>query len=181
LGYQVTQVADEKVPPRPRAASPKVHISQEPAPEKTYPVGVWGAIAAAGFLIVGLTAAVIVSQRGVRPAAPPPNEALAQPPMQAVNNPREPQVILPEEAAAEVQEKERPAAKEKGLRKGRGGAKWDKRNARKKGDALTGRETFGTAVAFARNPREAARSAEAEGKLTFLLHVSGNFEEARFT
>jgi hypothetical protein len=36
-------------------------------------------------------------------------------------------------------------------------------------------------VVFARNPREAARLAAAEQKLTFLLHVSGNFEEARFT
>ena len=43
------------------------------------------------------------------------------------------------------------------------------------------RETFGTAVAFARNPLEAARLARAERKLTFILHVSGNFEEARFT
>jgi hypothetical protein len=43
------------------------------------------------------------------------------------------------------------------------------------------RETFGTAVEFVPNPALAARVAEAEGKLTFLLHVSGNFEEARFT
>jgi hypothetical protein len=42
-------------------------------------------------------------------------------------------------------------------------------------------ETFGTAVQFVRNPQEAARIAGAEGKLTFLLHVSGNFEDARFT
>jgi hypothetical protein len=44
-----------------------------------------------------------------------------------------------------------------------------------------GRETFGTAVGFARNPLEAARIAGEEHKLTFLLHVSGNFEEERFT
>jgi hypothetical protein len=43
------------------------------------------------------------------------------------------------------------------------------------------RETFGTAIEFVRNPREAARLAYAERKLAFLLHVSGNFEEARFT
>jgi hypothetical protein len=49
------------------------------------------------------------------------------------------------------------------------------------GEPPGGRETFGTAVAFARNPREAARAAAAEGRLTFLLHVSGDFEEARFT
>jgi hypothetical protein len=43
------------------------------------------------------------------------------------------------------------------------------------------RENFGTAVEFARNPREAARLAGQERKLTFVLHVSGNFEEAAFT
>ena len=44
-----------------------------------------------------------------------------------------------------------------------------------------GRETFGTAVKFARNPVEAALGAVRERKLTFLLHVSGNFEDAGFT
>jgi hypothetical protein len=43
------------------------------------------------------------------------------------------------------------------------------------------RETFGTSVEFVRNPLEAARVAGQERKLTFILHVSGNFEEARFT
>jgi hypothetical protein len=36
-------------------------------------------------------------------------------------------------------------------------------------------------VEFARNPQEAARMAGVEHKLTFLLHVSGNFEDDRFT
>jgi hypothetical protein len=44
-----------------------------------------------------------------------------------------------------------------------------------------GRETFGTAVAFARNPQQAAKDAGRVDKLTFLLHVSGNFEDDRFT
>jgi hypothetical protein len=43
------------------------------------------------------------------------------------------------------------------------------------------RETFGTTVEFVRNPLEAARVAAQERKLTLILHVSGNFEEARFT
>lgn len=42
-------------------------------------------------------------------------------------------------------------------------------------------DTYGTRVAFARTPAEAAGRAGREGKLLFLLHVSGNFEEARFT
>jgi hypothetical protein len=46
---------------------------------------------------------------------------------------------------------------------------------------VAGRDTFGTAVHFARNPREAAGIARAQHKLTFILHVSGNFEDCRFT
>lgn len=45
----------------------------------------------------------------------------------------------------------------------------------------TDRETFGTAVEFARNPVEAGKLAREERKLSFLLHVSGNFEDAGFT
>ncbi len=42
-------------------------------------------------------------------------------------------------------------------------------------------ERFGTSVSFARNPQEAARIAGRAHKLTFLLHVSGNFEDNAFT
>jgi hypothetical protein len=45
----------------------------------------------------------------------------------------------------------------------------------------TDRETFGTTISFVRNPAEAARLAAQERKLTFLLHVSGSFEDAGFT
>jgi len=37
------------------------------------------------------------------------------------------------------------------------------------------------AVAFARDPMEAARKAREEHKIMFVLHVSGNFEESKFT
>jgi hypothetical protein len=47
--------------------------------------------------------------------------------------------------------------------------------------AQPGKPTFGTAVQFERNPSEAALVAEKEGKLLFLLHVSGDFEESEFT
>jgi hypothetical protein len=43
------------------------------------------------------------------------------------------------------------------------------------------RETFGTAVEFVRSPAEAARVAAQEQKLTFLLHVSGDFDDPEFT
>jgi hypothetical protein len=43
------------------------------------------------------------------------------------------------------------------------------------------RETCGTTVEFARDPTEAALRAKRERKLMFVLHVSGNFEESKFT
>jgi len=46
---------------------------------------------------------------------------------------------------------------------------------------LPGREAFATAVEFVRSPQEAARVAKKEDKLTFLLHLSGNFEDPGFT
>ncbi|HEV2950100.1 MAG TPA: hypothetical protein VGX70_22165 [Gemmataceae bacterium] len=42
-------------------------------------------------------------------------------------------------------------------------------------------ETSVESVEFAKDPMEAARLAREEHKLTFVLHVSGNFEESKFT
>jgi hypothetical protein len=42
-------------------------------------------------------------------------------------------------------------------------------------------ESHGTAVNFVKSPREAARRAGQQEKLVFVLHVSGNFEDAEFT
>jgi hypothetical protein len=39
----------------------------------------------------------------------------------------------------------------------------------------------GTRVRFLINPEQAARQARRQGKLLFLLHLSGNFEDTRFT
>jgi hypothetical protein len=41
--------------------------------------------------------------------------------------------------------------------------------------------THATAVAFLPTPTDAAREARKNNKLTFLLHISGNFEDADFT
>jgi hypothetical protein len=43
------------------------------------------------------------------------------------------------------------------------------------------RQNFQTAIDFVRNPQEAGRIADKQHKLTFLLHVSGNFEDPGFT
>jgi hypothetical protein len=39
----------------------------------------------------------------------------------------------------------------------------------------------GTSVNFVETPAEAARLAKAQQKLVFVLHVSGHFEDPRFT
>ena len=41
--------------------------------------------------------------------------------------------------------------------------------------------SHGTSVEFVDTPREAAKIAKKEQKLVFVLHVSGNFEDPRFT
>lgn len=40
---------------------------------------------------------------------------------------------------------------------------------------------YGTSVDFVDSPKEAAAQAKKVGKLVFVLHVSGNFEDPRFT
>jgi hypothetical protein len=42
-------------------------------------------------------------------------------------------------------------------------------------------DTYGTSVNFMRSPAAAARKAAKEDKLLFTLHVSGNFEDPKFT
>lgn len=44
-----------------------------------------------------------------------------------------------------------------------------------------GQRTFGTSIEWAPSPPEAARRAQAEGKLVFVLHVSGHFENPGYT
>jgi hypothetical protein len=39
----------------------------------------------------------------------------------------------------------------------------------------------GTAIDFVDSPKEAASQAKKAGKLVFILHVSGHFEDPRFT
>jgi len=40
---------------------------------------------------------------------------------------------------------------------------------------------FGTTIEFLDSPKEAAKAAKKDEKLVMLLHVSGNFEDPRFT
>lgn len=47
--------------------------------------------------------------------------------------------------------------------------------------AKCGSSSYGTAVRWSGSPSEAAAKAKADGKLVFILHVSGHFEDPQFT
>ena len=47
--------------------------------------------------------------------------------------------------------------------------------------ASCGNETYGTSIVWSGTPAEAAKKAKQEEKLVFVLHVSGRFEDPRFT
>jgi hypothetical protein len=47
--------------------------------------------------------------------------------------------------------------------------------------SCSARTTHGTTVNFLSTPTEAARKARENNKLTFFLHISGNFEDSDFT
>lgn len=48
-------------------------------------------------------------------------------------------------------------------------------------DKKTDGGCFGTTIDFVDTPKEAAAQAKKDEKLVFILHVSGNFEDPRFT
>jgi len=45
----------------------------------------------------------------------------------------------------------------------------------------TKKGTYGTSLVFADSPAEAAKQAAKENRLMFVLHISGNFEDDKFT
>jgi hypothetical protein len=169
VGYCVTLVVEETIPP----PAPEPRYVSRPRRRRKQALALWAPFAAGGLVIVtlmvGLVAAHLASweplaaEQAVVFVAQPPNMALA----------RGPQVVLPEVPAGKAE-----APRQAQLADDADALVEDRCEDRcEVGD----RETFGTRVAFARNPTEAARTATAERKLTFVLHVSGNFEEARFT
>jgi len=44
-----------------------------------------------------------------------------------------------------------------------------------------GKQSYGTTIEWSGSPSEAAARAKAEEKLVFVLHVSGHFEDPKFT
>jgi hypothetical protein len=179
LGYQVRAVAEETVAPEPPKPPPPAVLPYEPPPRpRVHPLAVWGPCVLGGVVIVGLVflAALTAGPRPLPEVAIPAAEA-PKAPVVVANAPVAPgdieagDVIIPQAAEADAGAKaDAPARPVVPLPAGA-------EDACPPGE----RQRFGTTVEFARNPQEAARLAAGQRKLTFLLHVSGNFEEARFT
>ena len=174
--------------------SPRARRVVGPQPRRPDLRGLWVTLAVGGFFVVlVLFTVVLASMQTWEPARPRPEVAFGNLPVPEVNMPAAVVVIPPEDAAgkpaaaAQVNLPNLPAAngpapaEAKDPRKGPAFPAGDGCDPGKAPAPAGGRETFGTAVAFARNPREALHSAARERKLAFVLHVSGNFEEARFT
>jgi hypothetical protein len=47
--------------------------------------------------------------------------------------------------------------------------------------AKCGKQSYGTTIEWSGSPSDAAAKAKAEEKLVFVLHVSGHFEDPKFT
>ena len=178
VGYKVTMVASETVPVPPSYMS--VARRTKKAPPRTNPYVVGGVIVSVGLVLLTpiLALALMVASR---PAAPPMAQF---------------QVVIPEEiqavdlgAVAAQPPAEKPAPVQE---KPQAAPVVQAKDACPQCDALEdkaladlakppAREKFQTEVEFVRNAQEAARIAKADNKLTFLLHVSGNFEDPGFT
>lgn len=194
LGYRVVLVEEEKGR-QPCLRPPIACDSRKPSSHMMSPHLLWGSIAA-GFLLVTVILIIATLSSGPNKAVSWVSELVREVPL--ATSPEvllpnagasiigcgpmadPPQVILPQgpvvnEAWTTLLEAEVARGPDKGQPNDPVCATLETSRP------LAERENFGTAVSFARNPGEAARSAAQERKLTFLLHVSGNFEEARFT
>jgi hypothetical protein len=182
VGYKVIQVVDEQGPALQRAPVPNVRLRRAPRPSRSRPV--WSAALAGGLGLVLFFVVLVVMGLAMQSSAPPlapvvvaPNVVEVPPPVDVPaggcrmppgwERVAEVNLVADVDPAAEkkVQPEPMPLL--------------DKTAC--KAEPPAGRETFGTAVSFVRNPSEALRIAGQERKLAFVLHVSGDFEDSRFT
>jgi hypothetical protein len=189
IGYRVAVVADEIVPvakpAKPRWDDEPRTIVLPYRPRRRNPVELWIPLGAVGCLVLlpALALMMITSpHRPVQPAGPvaivlPQNIAAQQ--QEAVV----PDAIRAQPVAAQPADLA-PAGNEARLAKNversrdaAGEARPDDAAPRPRPEG----DCFQTAVEFVRNPQEACRLANADDKLTFILHLSGNFEDPGFT
>ncbi len=195
VGYRVVCVADEKIPVDypsrlkqlwEEPARPRTPRRPRPRTSPWAPLAVVGAVLAVVFLPAISMAWLFVSH-----PEPPRARVVMQvqmPGQMAVNGvPAGPQAVIPEAMRAEPAEPEEPRdppPPAKVAARPAAGAEerceqCEAQGAPKK--AAPDADSFQTAVHFVRTPQEAARLAKEQDKLTFLLHLSGNFEDPGFT
>jgi hypothetical protein len=196
LSYQTVEIASAPPVPRRRAAPVKSKLSRWAATPRGQPAVYWWPVAASGLVTLTLMIAVAVTARSGRAASPTelsPAMALAPALDAAAQPPEAPPPLAPESVWADPARAPLPLPDSPLLQLPRGSGcsvpspAWSSRipnllvdlDAGSTATCSTG--NFGTALEFARNPSEAAKIAKRQQKLTFLLHVSGNFEDDDFT
>lgn len=173
VGCRVVQVAEEKTPPRPRADSAEPCLAVRPIRKKSGPpVPAVVLLVLIFFLMTFLSLVSLVALAVSTPT--PPVVVVNDQPGQPMQVGWQQQAFIPAGVAdLPVREKTKePAPENQDLVCDKGDCKV--------GDPKS-KETFGTSVAFVRNPGIASGMAKQQQKLTFVLHVSGNFEDSRFT
>src|SRR5262249_43701632 len=130
----------------------------------------WPAVLIAGgctlLFVVSLTASVLITHRRVEPRPAATSTTVAGTPAKLV--PKKMDLVRP--VQPQVPKKE--AREEKEI------AEDDTEKADDPKDSGPPPcKTYGTSVDFVTSPKKAARWAEQEDKLLFVLHVSGNFED----
>jgi len=166
IGYQVVVVADEQVPVRLKEHRPRQRRWGRP---KGSSLAIWLPIVGFGLLI--LLPVLAFSWVTLSVAPPAQGQVAIIPDDLGVPVKGVAEVQLPVELH-EAQAPAAPLAQEPALAP---------EEPRPKEEALAVRDNFGTAVEFARNAQDAARIAKEQDKLTMFLHVSGNFEDNKFT
>jgi hypothetical protein len=181
LGYRVVVVAAEHTAqPAPRPLLHRLPARTPKTPQRQRPPFIlWASCAAGGALVLALMIGIILVRMAT--ATPDRPVALDTPHLPRVNVPEAPapkaKPPVDNDAPAPVQAK--PVALDGPVNLA--GIAPNEEAPPAIACKVAPRDTFGTTIAFARNPMEANRAATHERKLTFHLHVSGNFEEERFT
>ena len=183
VGYRVVTVADENIPVPRRTRDTDIRLLMRERP-RTSPWAIWLPVAAVALVVFvpALSLAVLLSQARARHEAPVmaavvPQELVVPEGIRA-NAPAEQKADVAAQAEIPAVAPLPPDGKETCL----DCDPFDVANqAKPAGQPRPDREGFDTAVEFVRNPQEAIRLAKQENKLTFILHLSGNFEDPGFT
>ncbi len=191
-------MANRPIVGRPVRFRPPVHRLSRTAPVRR-PVIYWPAVVLAGAVgalfvggvIVGVALhpprtvhpirVALAAPAAVDPAPPLPEDDAAPPPPTASADP----AVSPmnRDDAGRYDPPPPPASRRPGRRPVRGPAGPSRRAPAEKKEAPPAAvcSTFNTSVAFAVSPATAEKQAARDGKLVFLLHVSGDFEDDAFT